>query len=75
MTTDARRQRDLIAVLRLESLFDSAQLGFPTPAEAALIKPTEAETARAQANIGAWRAYLPETCVSSMINDGWQWST
>ena len=27
-------------------LFDSAKLGFPTPAEAALIKPTEAETAR-----------------------------
>jgi hypothetical protein len=67
MITDPRRQRDLIAALRLESLFDSAQLGFPTP--------THAQTARAQANICAWRAYLPESCVSSMINDGWQWST
>lgn len=24
---------------------------------------------------GAWRSYLPEACVSCMIDDGWQWST
>jgi hypothetical protein len=75
MTTDARRQRDLIAVLGLQAVFDAARLGFPTPQQAGLIKPSEAETARAQANICAWRSYLPEACVSSMIKDGWQWST
>jgi hypothetical protein len=31
--------------------------------------------ARAAANIIEWRSYLPEDCVSAMINAGWQWST
>ena len=75
MTTDARWQRDLITALHVESLFSSAQLGIPSVEDAAFVKPTHAESARAVANIRAWRTYLPEACVSTMINEGWQWST
>jgi hypothetical protein len=75
MPTDAQWQRDLIAALHLESLFSSAQLRNPSVEEAAFIRPTHAESARAVANIRVWRTYLPESCVSTMINDGWQWST
>lgn len=75
MITDARWQRDLNAALHVESLFSSAQLGIPSVEDAASVKPTHAESARAVANIRAWRTYLPEACVSTMIKDGWQWST
>ena len=37
--------------------------------------PSSAVTARAAANIAAWREYLPEACITAMINDGWHWST
>jgi hypothetical protein len=75
MITDARWQQDLSAALRGESSFISTQLTIPSVAEAASLQPTYAESAHAVANIRAWRAYLPAACVSTMINDGWQWST
>jgi hypothetical protein len=31
--------------------------------------PGDAATARAAANIAAWRRYLPEDCISTMIRD------
>lgn len=37
--------------------------------------PSDTPTARAAANIATWREYLPEDCVTAMINDGWHWST
>jgi hypothetical protein len=37
--------------------------------------PNNAATARAAANIAAWREYLPEDCITAMISDGWHWST
>lgn len=75
MITDAKWQQDLIAALHLDSLFDATQCGILSPIEAASIKPDKVATARAIANIRAWRTYLPEACVTAMINDGWQWST
>ena len=44
MLRDARRQRELIAALRLESVFDAAQLGYTEAEEAGSAKPTPAET-------------------------------
>ena len=32
-------------------------------------------TEHAIANIMGWMAYLPQDCVSSMVRDGWHWST
>ena len=75
MNTDARWQQDLIAALHLESLFSSSGLAFPKLEWADSVKPTQAESARAIVNIREWRSYLPEACVRSMIDDGWQWST
>jgi len=75
MTEQLHRQRELIAALHLENLFNSAQLGFPSAEEAAFLKPTQADGDRAIDNIRAWRAYLPAPCVDRMIDDGWQWST
>jgi len=37
--------------------------------------PVDTATTRAAANIAAWRAYLPEDCISAMIRDGWHWTT
>lgn len=75
MHTDARWQQDLVTALRLESLFESSGLAFPKSDWADSIKPTERESERAVANIREWRSYLPEACVQTMIDDGWQWST
>jgi hypothetical protein len=75
MSENTRWQKELIAALRLESLFNPAQLRFPSAQEAAALAPTRAESERAVANIRAWRKYLPEACVATMIQDGWQWST
>jgi hypothetical protein len=75
MTENARWQRDLIVALHLEDVFKSAHLGLPLAEDVALLKPSRAESERAVANIRSWRTYLPEACVASMIDDGWQWST
>jgi hypothetical protein len=75
MIEDAIWQRELIAALHLENLFTSQQLGLPGAALANDLQPTRAESARAVANIRAWRDYLPAPCVAKMIDDGWQWST
>jgi hypothetical protein len=75
MIEEAIWQRELIAALHLESLFMSQQLGLAGAGVASDLKPTRAESARAVANIRAWRSYLPEPCVATMIDDGWQWST
>jgi hypothetical protein len=64
MIPDARQQRHLIAALRLESLFDSAQLGFPTLPGDASIKRTQAETARAHENACSWRNSISH-CVAA----------
>lgn len=75
MNTDARWQRDLLDALSFESIFSAAQLRPPSAEEIKLITPTVAECANAIDNIRAWRSYLPEPCVATMISDGWQWST
>jgi hypothetical protein len=75
MTENACWQRDLIAGLHLEDVFNSAHLGFARAEDIAFLKPSRADSERAVANIRSWRTYLPEACVASMINDGWQWST
>ena len=75
MNTDALWQQDLVDALHSEMLFISSGLAFPKFEWADSIKPTHAESVRAVANIRKWRAYLPEACVRSMIDDGWQWST
>jgi hypothetical protein len=75
MPKDARRQRELIAELHLESVFNSAHLGFTKAEEARFPRATAAENERAVLKIRAWRKYLPEPCVCRMIDDGWQWST
>ncbi|MGD0504614.1 MAG: hypothetical protein ABSD02_17885 [Steroidobacteraceae bacterium] len=75
MIEDAHWQRELMAALHLEDAFNAVQLESPTAEEAAFLKPTQAESERAVANMRAWRAYLPERCVASMVDDGWQWST
>jgi len=75
MNTDARWQQDLVDALHLETLFISSGRAFPKFEWADSIKPTQADSARAVANIRKWRSYLPEACVELMIDDGWQWST
>ena len=59
MTNDEHWQRELIAALQMENAFNAA------PPE--YLKPTRADGHRAVANIQAWRAYLPEPCVATMI--------
>jgi len=49
MPKDARRQRDLIAALHLETAFNSAQLGFTKAEEAGFLRPAPAENERAVA--------------------------
>jgi hypothetical protein len=44
-------------------------------AAAATTEKDNATRLRATANVAAWRTYLPEDCVVSMINSGWHWST
>jgi hypothetical protein len=63
----------MIANLKLDALFESAQLGIPSAHTRN--DPSRSEANRAVANIRAWRTYLPEVCVEAMITDGWQWST
>jgi hypothetical protein len=75
MDTDAQWNLDLVDALRFEARFTAAQQVPPSIEERDLIKPTFQESQRAVANIRAWRSYLPEECVSRMIDDGWQWST
>ncbi len=75
MTENARWQRDLIAALHLEDLFRSEHLGFPPAEDLAILEPSRADSERAVDNIRTWRSYLPEGCIASMIDDGWQWST
>jgi hypothetical protein len=31
--------------------------------------------ARAAANVARWKTYLPQGCVSAMMNEGWHWTT
>jgi hypothetical protein len=66
---------DLVDALSFEQQFAAAQLVLPSSEDARSIRPSFPESARAVANIRAWRSYLPEACVARMIEDGWQWST
>jgi hypothetical protein len=66
---------DLVSALGFEQQFAAAQTVALSDHEARLLRPTFSESARAVANIRAWRSYLPEACVSRMIEDGWPWST
>lgn len=75
METDARWKLDLLDALSFEAQFSAAQLTHSSPGDATFVRPTHVDSARAVANIRAWRSYLPEACVSIMISDGWQWST
>ena len=75
MIEEAIWQRELIAALHLENIFMSEQLALASAGVESPLKPTRAESERAVANIRAWRTYLPEPCVATMIDDGWQWST
>lgn len=75
MEADTRWNLDPLATRRYESQFSAAQLTSLSPENATFVRPTRIDSARAVANIRAWRGYLPEACVSSMISDGWQWST
>jgi hypothetical protein len=43
-----------------------------TPAEARL---NDADTARSEENILQWMSYLPEDCIRSMIEMGWDVTT
>jgi hypothetical protein len=33
------------------------------------------ELARAAANVARWKTYLPPGCISTMMSDGWHWTT
>ncbi len=73
---DKTRTQQRLALLR--SMAASIQELKQVPADRRLLQscdPNSAMTARAAANIAAWREYLPEDCVTAMINDGWHWST
>jgi hypothetical protein len=63
----------MIAGLDLDELVNSAQLDVSSVH--ARDKHSQSDVSHAVANIRAWRAYLPEACVTAMIKDGWQWST
>jgi hypothetical protein len=59
----------------IESLAISARgLSIKTGAASAL-SIDDVTTARATANVAAWRTYLPTDCVAAMINQGWHRST
>ena len=47
MLKDARRQREFIAALHLESAFNSAQLGYTKAERAGFLRPAPAENERA----------------------------
>ena len=62
----------------LKSMAASIQGRKHVPANRHLLQscdPNNPTTARAATNIATWREYLPEACVTAMINDGWHWST
>jgi hypothetical protein len=75
MNGDVYWQRELNDALRMEHMFISTQMVFPSSEEAGALRPTSAESERAVASIRAWRDYLPGPCVARMIEEGWQWST
>jgi len=31
--------------------------------------------AKAAANVARWKAYLPQSCISTMMSEGWHWTT
>jgi hypothetical protein len=39
------------------------------------VKRNGAGLAHAAENVARWKTYLPEACVSAMMNAGWHWST
>jgi len=52
--------------------------GLSFKSDLSLAGPTEnggSAALRASAVVADWRTYLPEDCVTAMINDGWHWST
>lgn len=68
-------KQDVLFALCSENRFIGEQ---PPAADSSLandLKPTQAETERAVANIRSWRSYLPAGCVAKLIDEGWQWST
>ncbi len=75
MIPDTRWQQAMIAGLGLNPLFSAAQLAIPEPRARDAIRPTTTEVDRAVASIHTWRSYLPPSCVTAMIKDGWHWST
>jgi hypothetical protein len=75
MDNDAMGQEELNTALHLENLFISQHWGPQATPTASDLWPTPAQAERAIANIRAWRKYLPDACVQTMIDEGWQWST
>ncbi len=75
MIDDAMWTQDIISALRSENLFIAQQLGSANTSTTRDLRPTRTEIERAVANIRAWRTYLPAACISTMIDEGWQWST
>lgn len=59
---------------RLEAIL--GQLGLAAnPVAIQCLGHVNGATERAIANISDWMTYLPPACVSSMVRDGWHWST
>lgn len=72
---DEMWKQDVLFALHSENHFIGAQPSVADPLLANELKPTQAETERAVANIRSWRTYLPAACVAKLIDEGWQWST
>ena len=66
MNMDEQMQQDAGAELLLEPSNIAARIDAPANA---------AESARSEKNILQWVAYLPRTCVKTMIRMGWDKTT
>jgi hypothetical protein len=75
MLDETRWHRHLAQTRDSASFFNAVHELSAHGAAAASVKPSVDDIARANANIDAWQAYLPQSCVDAMIRDGWHWTT
>jgi hypothetical protein len=81
MTDYAQSQLDLIEVFTWPPVRQPDMQSETTPSadtSVALngsIMRNDPGLAKAAANVARWKTYLPQGCISSMMSEGWHWTT
>jgi hypothetical protein len=80
MTHYAQSQLDLIEVFTWPSARQPGMQSETTPADSSValngsVLRNDPGLARAAINVARWQTYLPQDCISSMMSEGWHWTT